>query len=798
MYGEEKTIDRKSKEKMYDQHTGLFGYPGVESGNEGDDGDAIGTKYIHEQELQSFNVGDTSEILYETVRVYDTTGVTNIELPFDTFVHTHVTSSIGFLSQEITVAPDETIYFGMAAGLDPKAEGELERDLIIRIFDLAENPFTIPNYNDGDLDVVAEGDSDNGGPGYRWSDNGEWENDTGEPVVIQALYTCYGSDYGDILPIGQELHLHFSKTDDGTGTIPELDIEFPAEFFRDEPSTGYSYAIGDGVKAVYSDQFNVGKYNDYSNLDLIFSVGGGTSDTDRKNILEIDRVSGNVSLPMMDLSKLNSNSLVPKKLIDDIHRFLENNLIDSSIRVIDALDTSDETAIVSNSTLFAISDEVGGIELYDKNVIKIGVIDRPTDVDSDELGRYKVMNEDYIAFDNCKEGIHGKVYVYDFTNLEDPLYELEPNNPQSNTQFGRGLALMGNLLCAPIYYGLGFQVFNLETGSYVKTCIAPDSDWGIEDKIVGNGSILLALTDSHLVELWDQDLNFVKLIECPFDGGSYDLVSLGQKHFYLTVDDPNNIDYLGNNFPVILSFDLDGNYVRTFKTKKPKNGQPSIRGFGGLIAEAENGNLYVGSGPERELEEIYEFSPDGIIIDVVKLPPEISSDIEPFMCVFQDLLLVLTGQPTVIVYSRDLTLKDDLVTVNTSTFPTPLQTYFGIYDNKLDSVLGWMSNYLFYEQVFTDTGKSEYEVDLIRYDTHTFTLTETSLIKTPTNQQIGRKGTITIRQDTNGTWDCNFDTGYIFPEDGPLINKLPNAYNVFEYKVIDIDKVLVIFLADFV
>ncbi len=33
MYGEEKTINRKSNEKTYDQHTGLFRYPGAEDGN---------------------------------------------------------------------------------------------------------------------------------------------------------------------------------------------------------------------------------------------------------------------------------------------------------------------------------------------------------------------------------------------------------------------------------------------------------------------------------------------------------------------------------------------------------------------------------------------------------------------------------------------------------------------------------------------------------------------------------------------------------------------------------------------
>ena len=50
----------------------------------------------------------------------------------------------------------------------------------------------------------------------------------------------------------------------------------------------YSVAIGQGVETTHNNEVAVGRYNDTSNESLIFSVGDGTADNARHNMLELD------------------------------------------------------------------------------------------------------------------------------------------------------------------------------------------------------------------------------------------------------------------------------------------------------------------------------------------------------------------------------------------------------------------------------------------------------------------------------------------------------------------------------
>ncbi len=75
------------------------------------------------------------------------------------------------------------------------------------------------------------------------------------------------------------------------------------------------------------------------------------------------------------------------------------------------------------------------------------------------------------------------------------------------------------------------------------------------------------------------------------------------------------------------------------------------------------------------------------------------------------------------------------------------------------------------------------------------TMTTHSNFQPPLNLEVGKLGTLFVRQDAVGGWQPFWSANYKFPDNVPIIDTSPNALNVFEYKAIAADTILIEFVA---
>ncbi len=76
-----------------------------------------------------------------------------------------------------------------------------------------------------------------------------------------------------------------------------------------------------------------------------------------------------------------------------------------------------------------------------------------------------------------------------------------------------------------------------------------------------------------------------------------------------------------------------------------------------------------------------------------------------------------------------------------------------------------------------------------------YTLTENAVLLDPINTTKGQTGEIIVKMDATGGWNLNWDINYELPIGLPELNTDPYAVNVFSYRVIDLDSILIEFVA---
>ena len=80
--------------------------------------------------------------------------------------------------------------------------------------------------------------------------------------------------------------------------------------------------------------------------------------------------------------------------------------------------------------------------------------------------------------------------------------------------------------------------------------------------------------------------------------------------------------------------------------------------------------------------------------------------------------------------------------------------------------------------------------DFLVYDFYKINLEKNISIKNPLNVIVGQRGDFIVHQNDEGGKNIEFEDKYIFVGNGEF-NKSPNAINVYEYKVIDFNKILI-------
>ena len=221
----------------------------------------------------------------------------------------------------------------------------------------------------------------------------------GNHNVVEGESSINGADYG---------HAEgYSKIGSGANYAH-------TQNYNTEANASYSSAAGVGTKANYSSQFVVGQYNqskDYS----VFEIGGGTSDTDRKNLLEVDKNTGRLYNYLTEkgkTSKWHGDILVRSEVEDLVDDKLDKTggSINGNLTVSGSLTTNDhftnDLYIFSNKILgadasiiysgathqtFTLPDQ-GGIVATEKYVEEF------TNLSKGE-GEFSIQQESYV---NCE------------------------------------------------------------------------------------------------------------------------------------------------------------------------------------------------------------------------------------------------------------------------------------------------------------------------------------------------------------------------------------------------------------
>lgn len=100
-------------------------------------------------------------------------------------------------------------------------------------------------------------------------------------------------------------------------------------------------------------------------------------------------------------------------------------------------------------------------------------------------------------------------------------------------------------------------------------------------------------------------------------------------------------------------------------------------------------------------------------------------------------------------------------------------------------------------RVVQETSLASFTPDFTSIKYFKYIMNQATTLNNPLNQAIGQEGTITLQQDATGGRTITFGTDYVVPTGGFAINTTANAYNVFKYTVIDTNKILLEFVADF-
>ncbi len=86
--------------------------------------------------------------------------------------------------------------------------------------------------------------------------------------------------------------------------------------------------------------------------------------------------------------------------------------------------------------------------------------------------------------------------------------------------------------------------------------------------------------------------------------------------------------------------------------------------------------------------------------------------------------------------------------------------------------------------------------DLITDDFFDYTMVNNTNMQPPTNLEVGKLGTLFLRQDAVGGWNPLWSACYQFPDAPPIIDTTPNALNVFNYKATSDNTILLEFVAN--
>ena len=100
--------------------------------------------------------------------------------------------------------------------------------------------------------------------------------------------------------------------------------------------------------------------------------------------------------------------------------------------------------------------------------------------------------------------------------------------------------------------------------------------------------------------------------------------------------------------------------------------------------------------------------------------------------------------------------------------------------------------------VVVDTASVSYVPNLKSSKFFEYTLDRDSLIDNPLNQKQGSTGKIILKQDATGAWATTWGSDFVFPEGTPSLNNSPLSFNVFNYTVIDTNKILIEYVSDFI
>jgi len=76
-----------------------------------------------------------------------------------------------------------------------------------------------------------------------------------------------------------------------------------------------------------------------------------------------------------------------------------------------------------------------------------------------------------------------------------------------------------------------------------------------------------------------------------------------------------------------------------------------------------------------------------------------------------------------------------------------------------------------------------------------YILTSDAVLNDTINTTKGQTGEIIIKMDATGGWNLNWDINFELPIGLPTLNTDPYAVNVFSYRVIDLDSILIEFVA---
>ncbi len=112
-----------------------------------------------------------------------------------------------------------------------------------------------------------------------------------------------------------------------------------------------------------------------------------------------------------------------------------------------------------------------------------------------------------------------------------------------------------------------------------------------------------------------------------------------------------------------------------------------------------------------------------------------------------------------------------------------------LHQDKWEELAGSIHGYI-------DSASNMFVPDLTTTDFFDYTMTNHAKIQPPLGLEVGKLGTLFLRQDSVGGWNPLWSANYQFPDAPPIIDLTPNALNVFNYKATSTNTILLEFVAN--